>query len=154
MISHGNIVANINKGKVVSGLSPNCVSFHLLHRTIRVAQHVLQLGTASAQQRRVSVYLVKTPMSFLSGLGSFISPATSIIITDPSLEATLEAIARFVLRQIGHLSCYSIYHIQVSSHSCPFSAILHTRISELLPYQGHRLMPFTISTNLWFIFFA
>ena len=101
MISHGNIVADINKGKVVSGLSPNSVSLPFRHRVIQAAQHLLQLGIVSAQQRKVSVYLVKTPMSLLSGFGSccfypFISPATCVIITDPSLEATLESITRFV----------------------------------------------------------
>ena len=106
MISHGNIVANINKRKVLSGLSHDSVSFPLLHRVIWVAQHLLQLGSASEEQRKVPVYLLKTPMSVFSGLGlccfyPFISPATCVIITDPSLKATLEAIARFVFHQFG-----------------------------------------------------
>ena len=138
MISHGNIVANINKGRMRSGLGADTVSLHLLHRMIRVAQHLLQLG--STQQRKATVYLVKTPMSVLSGLGSccfypFVSPATCVIITDPSLEATLETIARFVSQQFENMSCY-IYLIQVSSHSCPLPARLHTRTRKLPPHQG------------------
>lgn len=37
MISHCNIVANIDKDRVLSGHDPESVSFHLLHRVIRVA---------------------------------------------------------------------------------------------------------------------
>ena len=87
-------------GKVLNGLSHDSVSLHLLHQVIQVAQHLLRLGSASAQCK-VSVYLVKVRMSVLSGLGTccfypFISPTTCIIITDTSLKATLETIARFI----------------------------------------------------------
>ena len=137
MVSHGNIVANINKGRIRSS---DRVSLHL-HLVIWVAQHlVLQNGTALPQQHKRPVYLVKTSMACLSGLGSccfypFIWPATSVITTDPSLEATLEAIARFVFQQFDHVSCY-IYLIQVSNYRCPFLAYLHTRTRKLPPSQG------------------
>ena len=56
MISHGNIVADINKGKILDS-----VGLHLLRQVIRIAQHLLRLG--GAQRRKAMVYLVKTSMS-------------------------------------------------------------------------------------------
>ena len=118
MTSHGNIVADINKGRMRSGPGPDNVSLHFLYWVIRVAQHLLQFG--STQQRKVSVQLVKTHMSVLSGLVSccfypFIAPSTSVIITDPSLESTLETIARSVFQLFGNMSLLYLSYPDIKS---------------------------------------
>ena len=103
MISHGNIICNINMSRVFRSHNAKSVSLHFSIKSIKwCAQFLLQNG--STQRPRLSVYLARASMCFVSGLRSccfhsFISPATCVIISDSSVEATLEA---FVSQWLGH----------------------------------------------------
>ena len=73
------------------------------------AQHLPQIG--SAQQHKIPVHFITISMCFSSGLTSycfypFLTPATFVIIANPSVELTLETIARFVFHQFWYKSLY------------------------------------------------
>jgi hypothetical protein len=115
-----------------------------------------QLQIRSAQHK-TPVCLVKVSMCFLSALGPccfhpFNAPRTCVIITDPSMETTLAAIARFAFPQFGHIAIFILCN-QVSNHICPFPVVLHATTVKLLPPQGCALKLTTISVRLWVVYF-
>ena len=103
MISHGSIIANLNSSEVLGSFGPqaNSVSLHLLHLAFRLAQPAQNGG---AQQLKIPIRLMNIPICVVTGLHScclypFTTPNTSVIITDRSVEATLETIARFAFQR-------------------------------------------------------
>ena len=153
MVSHGNIISNFNKSVHRSGLGLDSVSISFFQWL--TAQHLLQIGCA--QQHGIPIHFITISMCFSSGLTSycfypFLTPATFIIISNPSVEVTLETIARLVFHQFWYNSC-CIYYNQVSSHNCSLPAILHTTTPTLPPHPGRWLRFSKISANLRFVFF-
>jgi acyl-CoA synthetase (AMP-forming)/AMP-acid ligase II len=134
MISHGNIVSNFNKSEYRSGYGPNTFG--------------------DAQGHKIPVHFLTISMCFSSGLTSycvypFITPGTFVIIAQPSVEATLEAISRYKvtiarfqpsfirrLLNYSHLKDADLSSLQlVLTSGSYFSAELLAKMAVAIPHK-------------------